>query len=134
MKGNVGRRYNKYHDRPESDYEDYLVDQVEKLNGRAVKGKARNQRGEADRFCFFPGALVVIVEVKRPGQKPRRNQELKLQWFRKRGFQATYIDTFEKVDAFIEWVKNYQKKYKVRHVDQLCYRQDCPMRRNTNKG
>lgn len=126
----MGSRYNKLTAVKEFVIEDYLVEQVDALGGRAIKGNPRNQRGEADRFCFIPPGLVIIVEVKRPGEVPRKNQGRKLEWFRKNGFQATYLDTKEKVDAFIEWVINYRQKYRIRSIEQVCLRQDCPMRRN----
>lgn len=125
----IGRRYNKFLAVKEVVIEEYLVKEVNKIGGRAIKGNPRNQRGEADRFCFVPPGLVVVVEVKRPGQVPRKNQASKLVWFRKNGFQATYLDTKAKVDAFITWIKNYQKIYRVRRIDQTCVRAECPMRR-----
>jgi hypothetical protein len=125
----LGRRYNKFLAVKEADIEDYFVKAVDKIGGRAIKGNPRNQRGEADRFCFIPPGLAIIVELKRPGQQPRRNQASKLGWFRKNGFQATYLDTKAKVDAFITWVRNYQKVYRVRHINQVCVRVECPIRR-----
>lgn len=126
----LGRRYNKFTDTKEEVIEDYLVKEVDKIGGRAIKGNPRNQRGEADRFCFIPPGLVVVVEVKRPGQVPRGNQGLKLRWFRKNGFQATYLDTKAKVDAFIAWVKTYIATHRLVHKDGRCVRVECPLRRN----
>lgn len=123
-------RYNKFSAIKEEVIEDYLVKEVDKIRGRAIKGNPRNQRGEADRFCFIPPGLIVVVETKRPGETPRRNQGRKLEWFRKNGFQATYLDTKAKVDAFITWVKRYRKLYRITHQDRRCLRVECPLRRN----
>ena len=123
-------RYNKYSDIKESEIEGYLVRQVEKVGGKAIKFNPHNNRGLPDRICFFPGGLVLLVEVKRPGERPRKNQEMQLQRFRSLGFQATWADTNARVDAIIDWVKDYKREHVMGfHVEHVCYRRECPMRR-----
>lgn len=124
------KRYNKYSDIKEDEIENYLVVRVERMGGKAIKFNPHNNRGLPDRICFFPGGLVLLVEVKRPGLRPRKNQEYKLQQFRSLGFQATWADTMARVDAIIEWVKGYQRDHRMGfHVEHICYRRDCILRR-----
>ena len=125
------KRYNKYTVVPESAIENYLVAQVHKQGGLAIKFNPHNNRGLPDRICFFPGGLILLVELKRPGLRPRKNQERQLQRFRALGFQATWADTKERVDAIMTWVKDYQQNHLMGfHVEHVCYRKDCILRRN----
>jgi hypothetical protein len=115
----------------ESDIEDYLVREIKKIGGRAIKFNPHNNRGLPDRICFIPGGLVLLVEVKRPGQTPRSNQIVQLERFKRLGVQATWCDTQSRVDSIIRWIKDFKQKYKmVCDVTHLCYRQECPLRRN----
>lgn len=125
------KRYNKYSDIKEDEIENYLVVQVEKMGGKAIKFNPHNNRGLPDRICFFKGGLVLLVEVKRPGLRPRKNQERQLQGFRNLGFQATWADTKVRVDQIILWAKSYMTDHVMGfHVEHICYRQECVLRRN----
>ena len=127
----MARRYNKYSDIKEEDIENYLVQQVEKMGGVAIKFNPHNNRGLPDRICFFPGGFLLLVEVKRPGLRPRKNQEKKLRAFRMLGFQATWADSWARVDEIIVWVKKYLSTHAMGlHVEHVCYRRDCILRRD----
>jgi hypothetical protein len=128
----MGRRYNKHTVVKESVIENYLVKEVEKLGGIAIKFNPHNNRGLPDRICFFPGGFLLLVEVKRPGERPRKNQERQLRFFRKLGFQATFADTKGRVDQVLKWVLEYMSKHRMGfHVEHVCYRKDCIIRRDT---
>ncbi len=125
------RRYNKYSDIKEDEIEDYLVAEVAKMGGEAIKMNPHNNRGLPDRQCFFPGGFLLLVEVKRPGLRPRKNQERKLERFRKMGFQATWADTKKRVDEILAWVKKYKTNHVMGfHVEHVCYRRECVLRRD----
>ena len=125
------RRYNKYSAVKEDEIENHLVAQVEAMGGKAIKFNPHNNRGLPDRICFFRGGLVLLVEVKRPGLRPRKNQERQLEWFRKMGFQATWTDTRKRTMDLMAWAKGYLANHRMGfHVEHICYRKDCPMRRD----
>ena len=110
--------------------ENYLVKEVKKLGGECIKMNPHNVRGLPDRCCFFPRGLVVLVECKAPGKKPRKNQEAWLRIFRRLRFEAIWIDSRPRVDALISWVKKELDKRNVRGCDvtQQCIRRQCPLR------
>ena len=110
--------------------ENYLVKEVKKIKGFCIKMNPHNERGLPDRGCFFPKGLTVMVECKAPGKKPRANQRHWLQEFQKRGYEAIYIDSRPRVDAFITWVKKKLQERNAKGCDitQQCIRRRCPMR------
>lgn len=125
-------RYNKYTVIKEVEIETYFTKRIEEMGGLAIKFNPHNNRGLPDRICFIPGGLVILVELKRPGQRPRKNQERQLSFFRKLGFQATWADTHKRVDEIIAWIKSYMRNHKMGfHVEHVCYRRDCVLRRTT---
>lgn len=67
---------------------------MEKQNGPGNRGKA-DQRAEKNGKCGF-------LEIKRPGETPRKLQLRYLQQKRDNGFPATWVDNIE--DG-IQWLK-----------------------------
>lgn len=53
---------------------------------------------------LLPGGRTIFVELKAPGEKPRKLQKYRARELRKLGFQVECIDTVEKVDLFIKEV------------------------------
>lgn len=127
----MAKRYNKYSAIKEDVIEDYLVSEVAKMGGRAIKMNPHNNRGLPDRQCLFPGGFTLFVEVKRPGLRPRKNQERQLAQLRGLGFQATWADTKARVDKVLAWMKDYMKSHRMGfHVEHVCYRRECVLRRD----
>lgn len=110
--------------------ENYLTKEVKKMGGHCIKMNPHNERGLPDRICIFSRQLVVFVECKAPGKKPRKNQVYWLTEFKKRAFQAVYVDSRPRVDALLAWVKGELKRRNVRGCDvtQQCIRRKCPLR------
>lgn len=97
----------------EDDVEQYLVDEIQKLGGKCLKGNPHNQRGMPDRICILPTRITIYVECKRPGRKPRPNQKHTLQEFSRMGHHAVYVATFSMVDNLIAWCRvQLQKRRK----------------------
>jgi hypothetical protein len=60
-----------------------------------VKGAFRGRRSWPDKFYFFPGARLLLVEYKRPGEEARKDQESVHRKLRRRGFQVCVVDDKE---------------------------------------
>jgi hypothetical protein len=70
-----------------------LVKHVERLGGVCLKLPAIHVAGIPDRLCLLPGGVVVFVELKAPGEKPRK---LQVHWHKKLrglGFRVDVVDS-----------------------------------------
>lgn len=92
----------------ESRVENYLKRRVERLGGKAYKWAPVGVVGVPDRMVLLPGGKVIFIELKAPGEKPRKIQEYRAKELRKLGFQVECLDTIEKVDLFIKGLKEVQ--------------------------
>lgn len=89
----------------ERDIEQYLVEQVAKLGGKAYKFSSMSNRAVPDRACFFPKGTFILVELKAPGKKPTPLQYKVIRSIRLMDHEVLIIDSKELVDIFIESVK-----------------------------
>jgi hypothetical protein len=60
----------------EKTIEQYFVQTVKKLGGKAYKFSSPAHRGVSDRIAVMPNGVVWFVEIKRPGGKLTALQEL----------------------------------------------------------
>lgn len=90
--------------------ERYLVQEVKKLGGRAVKLTSSNNRGLPDRLIILPG-FIGFIELKAPGRTPTDLQRNWILFIKSCGHAALVIDSRPRVDAFIDWYKHL-KSYK----------------------
>ena len=79
-----------------------LVETVKANGGMCIKLLCDNLLGLPDRLCLFPGHIIVFVELKTTGQKPRRIQVFVHKKLRNLGFRVEVIDTIEGVKQFID--------------------------------
>ena len=84
----------------ENDVEQYLVDQIRQLGGLCWKFTSPGNAGVPDRIVLYNG-LTVFVEVKAPGKKLRKLQEVRVDEIRKQKVRAGYVDTKEAVDRLV---------------------------------
>lgn len=84
----------------ESVIESYLVSQVKKIGGKAIKMIPTYENGIPDRLVLFNGKAI-FVELKAPGEEPRKLQVLYARELDLAGFPVSVIDTKAGVDAFI---------------------------------
>ena len=85
----------------ESKLEHRLVNEVERIGGRAPKWVSTGNRGVPDRLVILPGGRTIYVEMKAPG-KPLK--PLQVRWakiLRNMGHQVYKIDSHEDIDQFI---------------------------------
>jgi len=85
----------------ERQVERYLVKQVEKHGGQAPKLTCPGLSGMPDRLVLLPGARVIFVELKQPGQKLRPLQIKRATELRALDFTVYCLDCPEAVDEFI---------------------------------
>jgi hypothetical protein len=85
----------------ESDIEDYLVEQVEYRGGLTRKLGYLGMSNAPDRLIVLNGSTV-LCEVKRPGKKLRHAQDRERQRLVKAGAWATWVSTYEEVDALLD--------------------------------
>jgi hypothetical protein len=86
--------------------EKYLTQEIRKVGGDASKWVCPEHWGKPDRICEFPSGLVVFVEVKSEGDKPKEHQLREHERMRGRLMLVEVVSTKEEVDTLI-------KKYKV---------------------
>lgn len=58
----------------------------------------QNRRGAPDDWYFGPGERLIIIEHKRPGEKPEPHQQLEMDRLRALGFDVRVVDTVEKAE------------------------------------
>ena len=89
----------------EAKIEQYLVDEVKKLNGIAYKFKSPQRRSVPDRICTFPEVVLAFVEVKATGEEPTDAQWREMNRLIDMGFWVLWVDRKSQVDKFINKVK-----------------------------
>lgn len=95
----------------ESEVEKYLVNQVKKAGGWAIKFQSEGNAGVPDRIVFWPDGKIHFIEVKRPGGKLRPlqiNQCKKISGFN------NYVYVVDSKDAANEYI---QKRLTPRFMD-----------------
>lgn len=86
----------------EKQVEKYLVNQWAKvMKGIAIKFPPLFFRGFPDRICLAPGAVIVFVEVKKPGEVARAIQVKVHEQLRRFGFRVEVVDCYDAVDGLI---------------------------------
>ena len=85
----------------ESEIERYLVREVKRKGGLAMKFVSPGLRGVPDRLVIFPGGIHVFVELKAPGEKPSKQQQYRIVQLEKLGCRVRVIDSRQKVDVLI---------------------------------
>ena len=79
-----------------------IIDMVTAAGGYCLKWVCPGRRGLPDRIILLPGAVIIFLEVKRPGEKPTALQEEWLRRLRKLGFRATWADSLEAARHIIQ--------------------------------
>jgi len=82
--------------------EKYLVGQVKKAGGKAIKFIPTFFAGFPDRIVLLPYGTVVFVELKATGKKPRSLQNKVHRWLLSLNMNVHVIDSKEKIDNLIK--------------------------------
>ncbi|MGG5338092.1 hypothetical protein IGJ48_000766 [Enterococcus pernyi] len=92
----------------ENDIEKYMVKQVKKIGGLCYKWVSPGTRGVPDRIVIYQ-RNIFLVELKRPGERPRKDQLKTIEKINDQRVPVLVIDTKEKVDAFIVAIRSDRK-------------------------
>lgn len=90
----------------ESAVEDYLCSEVKKLGCECWKFTSPGRRGVPDRIIICPTRWLEFVETKKPKGKPEPLQRIVHKILALLGFEVWVLDTYEKVDRFIIYLKS----------------------------
>ena len=60
--------------------------------------------GVPDRLLLFPGGLLIFVELKREGEKPRKLQMVMIRKIRELGFDVRVVDSEQGIQELMEEV------------------------------
>lgn len=86
----------------ESRVENYLVRRVKRAGGEVRKLAWIGRRHAPDRAVLWNN-MHDLVELKKPGEKPRPGQLREHARLRRAGFRVYVLDTIEKVNRYLSW-------------------------------
>lgn len=87
----------------EKQIERKLTEEVKKLNGMCLK--QTSLAGIPDRLVLMPGGKMAFVELKAPGEKPRKLQQIRIKQLRKMGFMCFVVDGLEMISNVLDSIK-----------------------------
>ena len=86
----------------EREIEVFLRQKIKSAGGLCLKFVSPGWAGAPDRLCLLPGGKIFFVELKRPGERPRKIQLKRHEELRKLGFSVYVIDGKEYVLDLID--------------------------------
>ncbi len=85
----------------EKEIEDRVVAWAKKNDFLAPKMKSV-EAGWPDRLFISPSGATIFIEFKRPGQKPDKLQEYRLNELQRRGVPATWVDNYDEAISILK--------------------------------
>lgn len=89
--------------------EDYYIKRMGEEFPGSLTLKYELVTGDPDRITFIPGGVVALVELKRPGKEPRKEQYRALKRYARLGVFTGWANSKEMVDDLILQIKNWRK-------------------------
>jgi hypothetical protein len=96
----------------ENDIESYLGEKSKENDFLYYKFKSPANSGVPDRIMIGHG-MTIFVELKKPGEKPRKLQERVISRMKEHGASVYVIDTKEKVDGLFDEILYSDKQKKL---------------------
>jgi hypothetical protein len=90
----------------EKDIEHKLLTEVKAHGGVCWKFTSPGTAGVPDRIILMPGGKIAFVEVKAPGEKPRRLQLVRHRLLRKLGFRVYILDHPDQIGGMIDGIQS----------------------------
>ena len=81
-----------------------LTDAIKSRDGMALK--QTGMAGIPDRLVLLPNGKCAFVELKAPGEKPRKLQEIRMQQPRKLGFKTYVVDGVEQIGGVLDEIQS----------------------------
>lgn len=89
----------------ESELEKKFRERVRQAGGKAYKFVSPGNDGVPDRLVVLPGGRIGFVELKRPGEIPRKLQELRMTELENMGCYTTVVDSIESIEGAIAEIR-----------------------------
>lgn len=87
----------------EKQIERKLCDEVKNKNGMCLK--QTGLAGIPDRLVLMPNGKCAFVELKAPGEKPRKLQQIRMKQLKKLGFKCYLVDGVEQIKPVIDSIE-----------------------------
>lgn len=84
----------------EKQIERKLYDEIKTVGGMCLK--QTGLAGIPDRLVLLPDGKCAFVELKAPGEKPRKLQLIRMKQLKKLGFKCFVIDGVEQIKPMLE--------------------------------
>ena len=78
---------------------------VKKRGGICPKFVSPGYDGMPDRLALLPDGKLAFVELKAPGEKPRKLQQVRIKQLRKMGFMCFVVDGLEMISNVLDSIK-----------------------------
>lgn len=88
----------------EQEAEKKLREGVKNLGGKAYKFVSPGNSGVPDRIVILPGLAPIFVELKKPGEEPRKLQKVQIRTLKRLGQDVRVLHGKEEVEKFLEEV------------------------------
>jgi len=88
----------------EKEIEKYLREQVKLRGGIAYKFTSPGNVGVPDRLVLLPNGKIIFIELKAPGKKTSKVQDLQIARIRKLGFKVFVLDSKEKIEEVLSGI------------------------------
>lgn len=85
--------------------EQALVKAVKARGGICPKWVSPGLDGVPDRIVLLPHGRIGFVELKAPGERPRKLQEARLRLLRKLGYKSYVCDRVELIEGILEEIE-----------------------------
>ena len=86
----------------ERQIEKHLTLAVKAMGGLCPKWVSPGLDGVPDRIILLPGGRIAFAEIKSPGERPRRLQEVCIARLRRLGFTVYVIDDSGQIPGILE--------------------------------
>lgn len=89
----------------EREIEQKLIDAVKAQGGVCWKFVSPGTAGVPDRIILMPMGRIAFVEVKAPGERPRKLQLARHRLLRRLGFKTYVLDNLEEIGGILDEIQ-----------------------------